>query len=73
VKADGTDFQHYLTREIGRKPGKQAAFRIVQRNDLAEIYLDDYQLYILQLRKPPTGHMGFVTFGGKQVIGDVKA
>ena len=73
VNADGTGFQPYLTREIGRKPGARATFRIVQRNDLAEIYLDDYHLYIMHLRKPPTGRLGLLTSGGRNLIGDVKA
>jgi hypothetical protein len=73
VNADGTGFQPYLTREIGRKPGARATFRIVQRDDLAEIYLDDYQLYIMHLRKPPTGRLGFIASGGQNVIGDVRA
>jgi hypothetical protein len=46
---------------------------IVQRNDLAEIYLDDYQLYIMHLRKRPTGRLGFFTSGGQTVIENVKA
>jgi hypothetical protein len=73
VNADGTGFEPYLTREIGRKPGARAAFRIVQRNDLAETYLDDYHLYIMHLRKPPTGRLGFIASGGQNVIGNVKA
>lgn len=73
VNTDGTGFQPYLTREIGKKPGDWAIFRIIQRNNLAEIYLDDYHLHIMHLRRPSTGRLGFVTSGGQNVIRDVRA
>jgi len=73
VNADGTDFRHELTREIGKAPGKTARFRIVQRDDLAEIYLDDYHLQIINHRTKPTGRIGLITSGGRNVISELKA
>jgi hypothetical protein len=73
VKADGTGFEPYLTREIGKKPDGRATFRVVWRDDLAEIYLDDYHLYIMHLRQPPTGRLGFITSGGTDVMQDINA
>ena len=73
VNADGTGFEPYLTREIGKKPGAQARFRVVWRGDLAEIYLDDYHLYIMHLRRSPTGRLGFITSGGVDVMQNIKA
>jgi len=73
VNSHGTDFRRELTREIGTTPGKTARFRIIQRSDLAEIYLDDYQLHIINHRMKPTGRIGLITSGGNNVISGLKA
>mgnify|MGYP000853830114 CR=1 FL=1 len=54
-------------------PGKAASFRVIWRDALAEIYLDDYQLHIINHPKPPTGRIGLVTSGGNHLISDLKA
>jgi hypothetical protein len=72
INENGTGFEKYLEREIGTSPGKQSSFRIVQRDDLAELYLDDYHLYIMHIRKTPTGRLGLITSGGENHIKDLK-
>jgi hypothetical protein len=73
LNADGTDFHRELTLEIGTAPEEEAGFRVIWRDELAEIYLDDYYLLMINLRKEATGRMGFINSGGKNLVSGVKA
>jgi hypothetical protein len=73
AKSDGTHFRCEIEREIRTPPGTKASFRIIQSGDLVEVYFDEYQLHIINHRKPPTGRIGFITSGGENRVSGVKA
>jgi hypothetical protein len=73
AKSEGTHFRCEIEREIRTPPRTLGSFRIIQSGDLVEVYFDEYQLHIINHRKPPTGRIGFITSGGENRVSGLKA
>ena len=72
---DGTHFNYENDRDIpgaGNKSGEHT-FKVILRDQFVSVYLDDYAVAMLCLRKQPTGRIGVISMDNRQVVNSINA
>ncbi len=73
MKADGTGFKAEKKADREMSFGTPARFRLLLAGSLLEFYVDDILIECFSLPADATGRIGFLTAGGRDVVGDLKA